>query len=62
MVAVTLAAYLPQFYGPPNLRIAHGILLGLACIALGLAAGRAGRSAASAGGVEAVLQVADRSA
>lgn len=62
MVAVTLAAYLPQFYGPPSLRIAHGILLGLACIALGLAAGRRARPAASAGGGQPVLQVADRSA
>ena len=62
MVAVTLAAYLPQFYGPPSVRIAHGILLGLACIALGVAAGRRDRSVASASGAQPVLQVAERSA
>ncbi len=33
-VAVLLALYLPQFFGPPWVRIAHGLLLGLSLLAL----------------------------
>lgn len=32
--AVLLAAYLPQFFGPPWLRVIHGVLLGVSLIAL----------------------------
>jgi hypothetical protein len=34
VVALGLALYLPQFYAPPGLRIAHGFLLGLGCWAV----------------------------
>lgn len=33
-VAVLLSLYLPQFFGPPWLRITHGVLLGLSLLAL----------------------------
>lgn len=37
ITAAGLALYLPQFYGTPTLRIAHGVLLGLGCVLVGLA-------------------------
>lgn len=33
-VAVLLALYLPQFFGPPWMRIAHGLLLGISLLLL----------------------------
>jgi len=43
--AVPLAAgfvlFLPQFYAPPALRIAHGVLLGVGCVLLAAELGRA---------------------
>ncbi len=33
-VAVLLSLYLPQFFGPPWLRIGHGVLLGISLLAL----------------------------
>jgi len=39
-----LAAYLPQFFLSPTLRITHGVLLGLGCLAIAVGAWRAGRS------------------
>lgn len=44
-----LALYLPQFYGTPSMRIAHGVLLGLGCLAIAFAA----RSAATAAALRA---------
>jgi hypothetical protein len=35
---VGLALYLPQFFGTPTIRVAHGVLLGLGCLAIGFAA------------------------
>ncbi|GAA5123194.1 hypothetical protein [Pseudonocardia adelaidensis] len=32
--AVGFALYLPQFFGPPALRIAHGVLVGVGCLVL----------------------------
>jgi hypothetical protein len=34
LFALGLALYLPQFYAPPALRIAHGVLLGVGCLVL----------------------------
>ena len=38
VTGVGLALYLPQFFGSPTIRIAHGVLLGLGCLAIGFAA------------------------
>ena len=38
ITGLTLALYLPQFFGTPTMRIAHGVLLGLGCLALAFAA------------------------
>lgn len=53
IAAAGIATYLPQFFAPPGVRIAHGVVLGLALIALALIAvaarrprGRAGAAAA----------------
>jgi hypothetical protein len=42
-----LVAFLPQFYTPPAVRIAHGIVLGVGLCWLGLALWRSGVMAAS---------------
>jgi hypothetical protein len=36
-VAVGMALYLPQFFAPPSLRVAHGILVGAGCLVLAAA-------------------------
>jgi hypothetical protein len=41
-----LALYLPQFFGTPTIRIGHGVLLGLGCLAIGFAARSLGTAAA----------------
>lgn len=33
-LAVAFVLFLPQFYGPPWVRIAHGVLVGVACVLL----------------------------
>lgn len=33
-LAVGLALFIPQFFGPPSLRIAHGVLVGIGCLLL----------------------------
>lgn len=38
--AVGMVAFLPQFYGSPALRIAHGVVLGTGCVLLAVAAAR----------------------
>jgi hypothetical protein len=38
ITAAGLVLYLPQFYGAPQLRIAHGVLLGLGCLAVAVTA------------------------
>jgi len=38
VTGVGLALYLPQFYGTPAMRIAHGVVLGLGCLAMAYAA------------------------
>ena len=38
VTGVALALYLPQFFGTPTMRIAHGVLLGLGCLAIAFAA------------------------
>jgi hypothetical protein len=40
--AVAFALYLPQFFGPPALRIAHGVLVALGCVLLAAAMRRSG--------------------
>lgn len=35
--AVAFALYLPQFFGPPALRIAHGVLVAVGCVVLAAA-------------------------
>jgi hypothetical protein len=42
--AAGMALYLPQFFASPTLRIAHGVLLGIGCLVLAVALGRADRS------------------
>jgi hypothetical protein len=37
VTGVGLALYLPQFFGTPTIRIAHGVVLGLGCLAIGFA-------------------------
>ena len=51
-VGLGLLLYLPQFFGSPAMRIGHGVLLGLGCLALGLILARraTGRPATSIGG------------
>ncbi len=44
LVAIGLVLYIPQFFGPPPVRIAHGMLLAVGC--LWLAAGLWGRGRA----------------
>jgi hypothetical protein len=39
--ALTFALYLPQFFGPPALRIAHGVLAAVGCLVLAAAMRRA---------------------
>lgn len=34
VLAVGLALFIPQFYGPPAVRIAHGVLVGVGCMLL----------------------------
>lgn len=41
LLAAGLVLLLPQFYGPPSLRIAHGVLLGAGCVVLALELRRA---------------------
>ncbi|MBM7505643.1 hypothetical protein ACFPER_00905 [Agromyces aurantiacus] len=43
--AAGLALVLPQFFGGPELRIAHGILFGLGCLVVAVAVGRLGTRA-----------------
>jgi hypothetical protein len=40
--AVGFALYLPQFFGPPTLRIAHGVLVAAGCLVLAAALRRSG--------------------
>jgi hypothetical protein len=40
--AVAFALYLPQFFGPPALRIAHGVLVALGCVLLAAVMRRSG--------------------
>jgi hypothetical protein len=42
-VAVGMAVYLPQFFAPPSLRGAHGVLVGAGCLVLAAALRRARR-------------------
>lgn len=42
-VGAALLLYLPQFFGPSELRVAHGLLLGLGCLGLALARARTPR-------------------
>lgn len=42
LVVLGLVTYLPQFFGPPEVRIAHGAVLGLGLALAGVAASRAG--------------------
>lgn len=55
VAGVGLALYLPQFFGTPTIRIAHGVLLGLGCLAIGFAA----RSAATAAALPAAPRLAE---
>ncbi|MFF0339432.1 hypothetical protein [Kribbella sp. NPDC004875] len=43
LFAIGFGLFLPQFFGPPALRIAHGVLLGAACVWLGWGAKRVER-------------------
>ncbi|MDP3889951.1 hypothetical protein [Nocardioides sp.] len=36
LAGLGLAAYLPQFFGPPGLRVAHGIVLGMGLLLMGV--------------------------
>lgn len=45
VAALGLVLFLPQFFAPPGLRIAHGVLLGLGLLWMALILARAGRSA-----------------
>lgn len=47
IAAAGIATYLPQFFTPPGVRVAHGVVLGLALIALGLTRARAHPASAS---------------
>ena len=49
LLAVALVGYLPQFFGPPALRIAHGVLLTAGCRLLAVAMRPAPRGAVSTG-------------
>jgi hypothetical protein len=40
LAGLGLATYLPQFFGTPEVRIAHGVVLGLGLVLAGLAARR----------------------
>jgi hypothetical protein len=40
--ALAFALYLPQFFGPPALRIAHGVLVAAGCLLLAIAVRRSG--------------------
>jgi hypothetical protein len=40
--ALAFALYLPQFFGPPTLRIAHGVLVAAGCLLLATAMRRSG--------------------
>ena len=51
LVGLGLALYLPQFYGTPPLRIAHGVLLAGGCVAMAVVAGRRTGPAAASGAV-----------
>jgi hypothetical protein len=42
-LAAGMVLYLPQFYAPPGLRVAHGLLVAAGCLVLAAAAVRAGR-------------------
>jgi hypothetical protein len=39
--ALAFALYLPQFFGPPALRIAHGVMVAVGCLVLAAAIRRA---------------------
>lgn len=39
-LAVAFALFLPQFYGPPSVRIAHGLLVAAACLLLAMSVRR----------------------
>ncbi len=43
-LAVGFALFLPQFYAPPALRIAHGVLIGVGCVLLAAELGRERKS------------------
>jgi hypothetical protein len=40
-LAVAFVLFLPQFYAAPSLRIAHGVLVGIACVTLAVQLRRA---------------------
>ncbi len=40
-LAAGLVLFLPQFFGPPAVRVAHGVLLGAGCVLLGVVLARA---------------------
>ncbi|MEJ8281203.1 hypothetical protein [Pseudonocardia spirodelae] len=53
LVAVAMVLYLPQFFATPELRITHGVVLGVGCVLVGLARRRPVRAAAAVTGVAA---------
>jgi hypothetical protein len=64
LTGICLALYLPQFFGPPPVRIAHGLLLAVGCLwlAAGLWTRRAARPAASDNGQRTAVVPVQRSA
>jgi hypothetical protein len=44
VLAVALVLYLPQFFAPAPLRVAHGVLLGLGCWAVAVVIGQGSRT------------------
>ena len=51
LTAIGLATYLPQFLGAPEVRMAHGVVLGLGLLALARAVGRPQRRQRSTDGL-----------
>lgn len=40
LTGVALLTYLPQFFAPPEVRVAHGVALGIGCVLVGVATAR----------------------
>ncbi len=38
LTGIALLAYLPQFFAPPEVRVAHGVVLGIGCVLIGFTA------------------------